>query len=76
MKELLLCSVRLMALIESYQPARQPKAYDMRGLGPVFQHISTVLGVKAARLVDEDQGEDASMHISGIRSCPQGAVHS
>ena len=51
----MLCSVRLVALVESYQPDKQPKAYDMRGLGPVFQHISTVLGAKTSRLLDEDQ---------------------
>ena len=57
--EVVRCSLRLVALMESYQPDRQPKAYDMRGLGPVFQHISTVLGVRAARLLDEDQGGNA-----------------
>lgn len=40
--------------MESYQPDRQPKAYDMRGLGPVFRYIR-VVELKAARLLDEDQ---------------------
>lgn len=51
----MLCSLSLVALVESYKPDKQPKAYDMRGLGPVFQHISTVLGAKTARFLDEDQ---------------------
>jgi len=49
------CRLSLVGLMESYQPDRQPKAYDMRGLGPVFWYISRVVELKAARLLDEDQ---------------------
>ena len=42
-----LCSSRLVKLAESYRPERQPKAYDMKDLGPVFQHISSVVELKA-----------------------------
>ena len=50
-----LCSSRLVKLAESYRPERQPKAYNMKDLGPVFQHISAVVELKAARLLDEDR---------------------
>lgn len=54
-------SIHLVDLVESYRPDRQPNAYDMKDLGPVFQHISEVVGWKAARLFEEDLEQAAAL---------------
>ncbi len=50
--------MRLVKLAESYRPERQPKAYDMKDLGPVFEHISAVVESKVARLLNKDSGSN------------------